>query len=95
MGLHVLMFSDNVPIEDEVSLKQHAKSMGLFMMGPDCGTAVINGAPLGFANAVPKGRVGLVSASGSGLQQVSVSWHKQAKASLTLSGSAAETSPSR
>ena len=70
LGLHVLMFSDNVAIEDEVSLKQYARNMGLFMMGPDCGTAVINGAPLGFANAVPKGRVGLVSASGSGLQQV-------------------------
>ena len=70
LGLHALMFSDNVSIEDEVSLKQHAKSVGLFMMGPDCGTAVINGAPLGFANAVPRGRVGLVSASGSGLQQV-------------------------
>ncbi len=70
LGLHVLMFSDNVPIEDEVSLKQHARNLGLFMMGPDCGTAVVNGAPLGFANAVPKGRVGLVSASGSGLQQV-------------------------
>ena len=70
LGLHVLMFSDNVSIEDEVSLKQHARRLGLFMMGPDCGTAVINGAPLGFANAVPKGRVGLVSASGSGLQQV-------------------------
>ena len=70
LGLHVLMFSDNVPIEEEVSLKQHARGLGLFMMGPDCGTAVINGAPLGFTNAVPKGRVGLVSASGSGLQQV-------------------------
>ena len=60
LGLHVLMFSDNVPIEDEVSLKQYARNRGLFMMGPDCGTAVINGAPLGFANAVPRGRVGLV-----------------------------------
>ena len=70
LGLHVLMFSDNVPIKDEVSLKQHARNLGLFMMGPDCGTAVVNGAPLGFSNAVPKGRVGLVSASGSGLQQV-------------------------
>ena len=70
LGLHVLMFSDNVSIEDEVSLKQHARNLGLFMMGPDCGTAVVNGAPLGFANAVPRGRVGLVSASGSGLQQV-------------------------
>ena len=70
LGLHVLMFSDNVSIEDEVSLKQHARNLGLFMMGPDCGTAVVNGAPLGFSNAVPKGRVGLVSASGSGLQQV-------------------------
>lgn len=70
LGLNVVMFSDNVPLEDEVDLKQQAISRGLFMMGPDCGTAIINGVPLGFANAVPTGRVGLVSASGSGLQQV-------------------------
>ena len=69
-GLHVLMFSDNVPIEDEVALKRRAQDRGLFMFGPDCGTAVINGTPLGFANAVPQGRVGLVSASGTGLQHV-------------------------
>jgi succinyl-CoA synthetase alpha subunit len=70
-GLHVLIFSDNVSIEDEVELKSHALSKGLFMLGPDCGAAIINGVPLGFANAVPRGRVGLVSASGTGLQQVS------------------------
>ncbi len=70
LGLNVLLFSDNVTLEDEVDLKQQAISLGLFMMGPDCGTAIINGVPLGFANAVPSGRVGLVSASGSGLQQV-------------------------
>jgi succinyl-CoA synthetase alpha subunit len=70
-GLHVLVFSDNVSIEDEVELKNHALNQGLFMLGPDCGTAIINGVPLGFANAVPRGRVGMVSASGTGLQQVS------------------------
>lgn len=69
-GLHVLVFSDNVSVEDEVELKNHALNQGLFMLGPDCGTAIINGVPLGFANAVPRGRVGLVSASGTGLQQV-------------------------
>lgn len=46
-GLHVLMFSDNVSVADELSLKQHARELGLLMMGPDCGTAVIGGAPLG------------------------------------------------
>ena len=70
LGLNVLLFSDNVPLEDEVNLKQQAANLGLLMMGPDCGTAIINGAPLGFANAVSTGRVGLVSASGSGLQHV-------------------------
>ena len=69
-GLHVLLFSNNVSVEDEVSLKNRALDLGLFMMGPDCGTAIINNAPLGFTNAVPEGRVGLVSASGTGLQQV-------------------------
>ena len=70
LGLNVLLFSDNVPLADEVDLKQQAISRNLFMMGPDCGTAIISGVPLGFANVVPTGRVGLVSASGSGMQQV-------------------------
>lgn len=70
-GLNVLMFSDNVTLADEVALKKLAVSKGLLMMGPDCGTALIGGAPLAFANAVPRGSVGLVSASGTGLQEVS------------------------
>lgn len=70
-GLHVLVFSDNVPLEDEVELKRLARAKGLLCMGPDCGTAIINGVPLGFANAVPRGRIGIASASGTGLQQVS------------------------
>lgn len=70
LGLHVMLFSDNVVVEDEVSLKRLATKRGLLLMGPDCGTAILNGVPLGFANAVPRGRVGLVAASGTGLQQV-------------------------
>ncbi len=69
-GLHVMMFSDNVTIEDEIELKQLAVEKGLLMMGPDCGTAIINGIPLCFANAVRSGNIGLVAASGSGLQEV-------------------------
>jgi FdrA protein len=69
-GLHVMLFSDNVALEDEVALKRLALARGLLLMGPDCGTAYLNGVPLGFANAVPRGRVGLVAASGTGLQQV-------------------------
>ncbi len=70
-GLHVMMFSDNVPIADERALKEDARQRGRLLMGPDCGTAIIGGAPLGFANAVPRGPVGLISASGTGLQEVS------------------------
>ncbi len=70
-GLHVMMFSDNVPLEDEVALKDLALKKGLLLMGPDCGTALIAGAPLAFANAVPRGDMGIVSASGTGLQEVS------------------------
>lgn len=70
-GLHVMIFSDNVSLEDELRLKQKAISKGLLLMGPDCGTAIINGCPLGFANAVPKGKIGIVSAAGTGLQEVS------------------------
>ena len=70
-GLNVLMFSDNVPVSDEVELKQFARERGLLMMGPDCGTAIINGVPLGFANVVPRGDIGIVGASGTGIQEVS------------------------
>jgi succinyl-CoA synthetase alpha subunit len=70
-GLHVMLFSDNVPIEKEVELKEFARDKGLLVMGPDCGTAIINGVPLAFANVVPRGRVGIVAASGTGLQEVS------------------------
>src|SRR2546428_699517 len=69
-GLHVMLFSDNVPVETEVALKRLALERGLLMMGPDCGTAIVDGVPLGFANAVPRGRIGLAAASGTGLQEV-------------------------
>lgn len=71
-GLHVLLFSDNVSIQDEVTLKRYAAEHGLLMMGPDCGTAIINGVALGFANVVPSGPVGIVAAAGTGLQEASV-----------------------
>ncbi|MBL7199765.1 MAG: acyl-CoA synthetase FdrA [Anaerolineae bacterium] len=70
-GLHVLLFSDNVSIEEEVALKRYAVERGLLMMGADCGTAIINGVALGFANAVPRGPIGIAAASGTGLQEVS------------------------
>jgi FdrA protein len=70
-GMHVMLFSDNVPVVTEVDLKRLALTKNLLMMGPDCGTAIINGVPLGFANAVPRGRIGLAAASGTGLQEVS------------------------
>jgi FdrA protein len=69
-GLNVMVFSDNVPIEEELALKRLAAERGLLVMGPDCGTAIIGGAPLAFANVVPRGDIGLISASGTGLQEV-------------------------
>lgn len=69
-GLHVFLFSDNVPVEDEIALKQLGREKGLLVMGPDAGTAIINGVALGFANAVISGPVGVVAASGTGLQSV-------------------------
>ena len=69
-GLDVMLFSDNVPLATEVALKREALERGRFVMGPDCGTAILHGVPLGFANAVPRGRIGLVAASGTGLQEV-------------------------
>ena len=70
-GLHVMLFSDNVPLEQEVALKRFARKRGLLVMGPDCGTAIINGVPLAFANAVNRGSIGIVAAAGTGLQEVS------------------------
>jgi FdrA protein len=69
-GLHVFLFSDNVPLDDEIELKRLAAERRLLCMGPDCGTAYIDGIGLGFANVVPRGRVGCVAASGTGLQAV-------------------------
>ena len=75
-GLNVFLFSDNVPIEDEVDLKRYARERGLFVMGPDCGTAILNGIGLGFANVVRRGRIGIVAASGTGIQEVSSLLHQ-------------------
>lgn len=75
-GLNVFLFSDNVPLEDEIELKAIARRKGLLLMGPDCGTAIVDGVPLGFANAVRRGTIGLVAASGTGLQQVSCLIHR-------------------
>lgn len=71
-GRHVLIFSDNVSVEDEVALKSQAHEAGLLVMGPDCGTAIVNGTGLCFANAVSRGPVGVVGASGTGSQELSV-----------------------
>lgn len=71
LGMHVFVFSDNVPLSEEVELKAEAGRRGLLVMGPDCGTTIINGVPLGFANDVRSGVVGLIGASGTGLQEVS------------------------
>ena len=76
LNKHVFLYSDNVSLEDEISLKQEASQKGLLVMGPDCGTAIVNGIGLGFANKIRKGPIGIVAASGTGLQQVSVRIHQ-------------------
>ncbi|MEN6369420.1 MAG: acyl-CoA synthetase FdrA [Thermotogota bacterium] len=70
-GLHVFLFSDNVSVEDEIALKDEAARRGLLLMGPDCGTAILSGVPVGFANVVRRGSIGIVGASGTGIQEVS------------------------
>ena len=69
-GLNVFLFSDHVSIEDELSLKSMATGKGLLLMGPDCGTSIIGGVGLGFANAVRRGDIGVIGASGTGIQEV-------------------------
>ncbi len=75
-GLNVFMFSDNVPVEDEVMLKNIALEKGLFMMGPGCGLSFINGVAIGLCSMVRRGDIGIVGASGSGIQEVMVLVHK-------------------
>lgn len=74
-GKHVFLYSDNVSAADELRLKQQARDAGRLLMGPDCGTAIINGAGLGFANRVRRGHIGVVAASGTGLQAVATDIH--------------------
>lgn len=76
LGKHVFLFSDNVSLEDEIEIKGIAADKGLLVMGPDCGTAIVNGVGLGFANKVRHGPIGIVAASGTGLQQVSSRIHQ-------------------
>lgn len=69
-GLSIFMFSDNVTVEDEAALKQKAHERGLLVMGPDCGTGIIQGVPIAFTNHVAPGRIGIVGASGTGIQEL-------------------------
>ncbi|MBW8877308.1 MAG: hypothetical protein JF614_20275 [Acidobacteria bacterium] len=75
-GRNVFLYSDNVPIEQEVALKRKALAKGLLVMGPDCGTAIVGGTGLGFANRVRRGNIGLIGASGTGLQAVTSHLHQ-------------------
>jgi FdrA protein len=75
-GLHVLLFSDNVPLEAEIALKSRALERGLLVMGPGAGTAVLGGVGLGFANVVRRGEVGVVAAAGTGAQEVMTQLHR-------------------
>jgi FdrA protein len=71
-GMHVFLFSDHVSVADEVALKRRGAALGLLVMGPECGTAMLGGVGLGFANAVREGRVGIVAAAGTGAQEAAV-----------------------
>ena len=75
LGLHVFIFSDNISVEEERSLKDMASKKGLLVMGPDCGTGCISGVPIAFANVVNEGNIGVVGASGTGIQEVITQIH--------------------
>jgi FdrA protein len=75
-GLHVFLFSDGVSLGDEVALKRRARARDLMVMGPECGTAIVNGVGFGFANRVRRGPVGVVGASGTGIQEVTSLVHR-------------------
>lgn len=75
-GLHAFVFSDGVSLADELALKQRARARGLLIMGPECGTSILHGVGLGFANRVRRGPIGLIGASGTGLQEVTCLIHR-------------------
>lgn len=75
-GLSVFLFSDNVPVEQEIELKSLASERGVIVMGPDCGTAIIAGVGVGFANVVRRGPIGVAGASGTGIQEVTTLIHR-------------------
>lgn len=76
-GLHTFLFSDNLSVEEEIELKERAKKRELLMMGPGCGTAIINGVGLGFANVVNRGPIGVIAAAGTGMQEVTSLIHNR------------------
>ena len=76
LNKHVFLYSDNVALDEEIDLKRTASEKGLLVMGPDCGTAIVNGIGLGFANKVRRGPIGVVAASGTGLQQLTARLHQ-------------------
>jgi len=75
-GMSVFLFSDHVSVEDEIALKQKASDAGLIVMGPDCGTSVVGGVGIGFANVVRRGSIGVVASSGTGLQEFTSLVHR-------------------
>ena len=77
LGMDVMIFSDNVPPESELALKLFAQQENLMVMGPDCGTAIVNGIPLGFAHRIRRGPIGVVGASGTGIQEITVRIHQR------------------
>jgi FdrA protein len=76
LNRHVFLYSDNVSLQDEIQLKQEARDRGLLLMGPDCGTTILNGVGFGFANRVRRGPIGLVGAAGTGLQAITSRIHQ-------------------
>lgn len=75
-GLNVFLFSDHVPLERELALKEYARQRGLIIMGPDCGTSIIRGIGIGFANAIRRGPIGVIGASGTGIQEFTTLVHR-------------------
>ncbi len=76
LGLNVFLYSDNVSLDDEVSLKTRSTSSGQLVLGPDCGTTLIGGVGFGFANRVRRGPIGVVAASGTGIQAITSRIHQ-------------------
>lgn len=70
-GRHMVLLSTGVTLTEEEKLKRKASKHGSLLLGPGCGTSILDGKGFGIWNSVRRGPIGIVCTAGSGLQALS------------------------